>query len=54
MKYGDRIEWKGLSKTHGGIVVKDENGEPIVKMDDGKFFPLKDVIDSPSLKVIMV
>ena len=54
MKYGDRIEWRGLSKNYGGIVAKSENGEPIVKMDDGKFFPLKDVISSPSLKVIMV
>lgn len=54
MKYGDRIEWMGLSKTHGGIVVKGENGKPVVKMDDGKFIPLKDVISSHSLKVVMV
>lgn len=54
MKYGDRIEWTGCSKTHGGTVVKSEDGRPIVKMDDGRFFPLKDVIKSPSLKVIMV
>lgn len=54
MKYGDRIEWEGCSKKHGGVIVKSENGKPIVKMDDGKFFPLKDVINSPSLKEIMV
>lgn len=54
MKYGDRIEWRGLSKSYGGIVAKGEDGQPIVKMDDGKFFPLKDVINSPSLKVTMV
>lgn len=54
MKEGDRIEWRGLSKSHGGMVAKSENGELIVKMDDGKFFPLKDVINSPSLKVTMV
>ena len=54
MKFGDRIEWEGCSKSYGGTVVKGENGQPVVKMDDGKFFPLKDVINSPSLKVIMV
>ena len=54
MKYGDRIEWRGLTKNYGGIVAKGEDGQPIVKMDDGKFFPLKDVINSPSLKVTMV
>ena len=54
MKYGDRIEWRGCSKNYGGIIVKGENGKPIVKMDDGRLFPLKDVIKSPSLKVIMV
>lgn len=54
MNYGDRVEWEGCSKTHGGIVVKSENGQPIIKMDDGKFFPLNDVINSPSLKVTMV
>lgn len=54
MEFGDRIEWKGCSGNYGGIVAKSENGEPIVKMDDGKFFPLKDVISSPSLKVVMV
>lgn len=54
MKEGDRIEWTGCSGHYGGIVAQSENGQPIVKMDDGRFFPLKDVIKSPSLKVIMV
>lgn len=54
MKCGDRIEWKGLCKIHYGIVAKGENGELIVKTDDGKFFLLKDVKNSPSLKVTMV
>lgn len=54
MKAGDRIEWRGLCKTHCGIVAKGENGELIVKMDGGKFLPLKDVKNSPSLKVTMV
>lgn len=52
MKYGDRLEWKGLCKTHSEIVVKGENGQPIVRMEDGKFFLLKDVKNSKSLKVI--
>lgn len=52
MKYGDRLEWKGLCNTHSGIVAKDENGEPIVQMENGKSFLLKDVINSKSLKVI--
>lgn len=51
MKYGDKLEWKGLCKTHTGVVVKGEDGRPLVKMDDGKFFLLKDVINSKSLKV---
>lgn len=51
MEFGDKLEWKGLCKTHSGVVVKGENGVPLVKMDDGKFFQLKDVIKSKSLKV---
>lgn len=54
MKAGYRIEWRGLCKTHYGIVAKGENGELVAKMDGGKSFPLKDVINSPSLKVTMV
>lgn len=52
MKYGDKLEWKGLCNTHSGIVAKGENGEPIVQMENGKSFLLKDVINSKSLKVI--
>lgn len=51
MECGDRLEWKGLCKTHSGIIAKGENGELIVRMEDGKFFLLKDVINSQSLKV---
>lgn len=51
MKYGDKLEWEGVCKTHTGVIVKGENGEPLVKMDDGNFFRLKDVINSRSLKV---
>lgn len=51
MKYGDRLEWEGLCKTHHGVIVKGENGRPLVKMDDGKSFQLKDVINSRSFKV---
>lgn len=51
MKYGDKLEWKGLCKNHHGVIVKGENDRPLVKMDDGKFFQLKDVINSKSLKV---
>ena len=51
MKYGDRIEWRGLSKNYGGIVAKGENGGLIVLTGGGKFFPLKDVINSKFLKV---
>lgn len=52
MKYGDKLEWKGLCKTHHGVIVKGENGTPLVMMDDGKSFLLKDVKNSKSLKVI--
>ena len=51
MKYGDKLEWKGLCKTHHGVIVKGENGTPLVMMDDGKSFLLKDVMKSKSLKV---
>jgi hypothetical protein len=52
MNFGDKLEWRGLCKTHQGVIVKGENGRPLVKMDDGKFFLLKDVQNSKSLKVI--
>lgn len=52
MKYGDKLEWEGLCKTHHGVIVKGEDGRPLVKMDNGKSFQLKDVIYSRSLKVI--
>lgn len=51
MECGDRLEWKGLCKTHHGVIVKGEDGRLLVKVDDGKFFQLKDVINSQSLKV---
>lgn len=52
MKYGDRLEWEGVCRTQAGVIVKSGNGEPLVKMEDGKFFRLKDVKNSKSLKVI--
>ena len=52
MNVGDKLEWKGINGSCYGIVAKGENGEPIVRMEDGKFFLLKDVKNSKSLKVI--
>ena len=54
MKCGDKLEWQGVNGTCYGVVAKSENGELIILTGNGKFFPLKDVINSPSLKVIMV
>ena len=54
MKCGDKLEWQGINGTCHGVVAKSENGELIILTGNGKFFPLKDVIKSPSLKVTMV
>lgn len=51
MKVGDKLEWKGVNGSCYGVVAKGENGELIVLTGAGKFFPLKDVINSKSLKV---
>ena len=45
------LSGKDFAKPIMGVIVKGENGRPLVKMDDGKFFQLKDVINSKSLKV---
>lgn len=52
MEAGDRLEWQGINGTCRGIVAKGEDGELVVLMGAGKFFPLKDVINSKSLKVV--
>ena len=52
MEAGDRLEWEGINGTCHGVVAKSENGELIVLTGAGKFFPLKDIINSMSLKVV--
>lgn len=52
MNVGDKLEWKGINGSCHGVVAKGENGGLIVLTGGGKFFPLKDVINSKSLKVI--
>lgn len=52
MKKGDRLEWKSVNGISRGIVTESENGELICKVDDKTAFPLKDLLDSPSLRII--
>lgn len=57
MKEGDIIEWRGLNKTYRGVIVKCDPVFPheeglILRMDNGKTFPLKDLRHAKSAKLI--
>lgn len=52
MKKGDTIEWRAVNGICRGIVTESGNGELICRVDDKTAFPLKDLLDSPSLKVV--
>ena len=54
MKEGDIIEWKGVNKTNRGKVIRNESGEFVCQMDNGKTFPLKDLQFAKSAKLIQV
>lgn len=43
MKEGDIIEWRGVNKTYRGKVIRNESGEFVCQLDNGKTFPLKDL-----------
>lgn len=52
MKEGDILEWKAVNGITRGVLVKSENRHWLCKVDDKTAFPLKDISDSISLKVI--
>ena len=54
MKEGDIIEWRGLNKTYQGKVIRNESGEFVCQLDNGKTFPLKDLQFAKSAKLIEV
>lgn len=54
MKEGDIIEWRGVNKNHRGKVIRNESGEVVCQMDNGKTFPLKDLQFAKSAKLIEV
>ena len=56
MKEGDIIEWRGANRIHRGKVIKSDTSseEFIVLLDNGKTFPLKDLRDSKSIRLIEV
>ena len=54
MKEGDIIEWRGVNKTYRGKVIRDESGEFVCQMDNGKTFPFKDLRYAKSAKLIEV
>ena len=54
MKPGDIIEWRGVNKTLRGIVAKDGNGNLVCQLGNGKSFPLIDLRNSRSAKLIEV
>ena len=54
MKEGDIIEWRGENKTLGGKVIRNESGEFVCQLENGKTFPLKDIRFAKSAKLIKV
>ena len=56
MKEGDIIEWRGVNRIHRGKVIKSDTSSEgfIVRMDNGKTFPLKDLRHSRSAKLFEV
>lgn len=52
MKKGDILEWKVVNGICRGIVTESENGELICRVDSRTAFPLKDLRNSPSIKVV--
>lgn len=52
MKEGDVIEWRGLNKSYRGTLTRSEEGEWIVRLVNGKFFPFGDISASKSIHTI--
>ena len=54
MKEGDIIEWRAVNKIHRGKVIRNESGEFVCQLDNGKTFSLKDLRFAKSAKLIEV
>lgn len=56
MKPGDIIEWRGANKIYRGKVIKSDTSSEgfIVRLDNGKTFPLKDLRYGKSTRLIEV
>ena len=54
MKERDIIEWRGVNKTSRGKVIRNESGEFVCQLDNGKTFLLKDLRFAKSAKLIEV
>lgn len=52
MRKGDILEWKAVNGISRGIVTESDNGQLIIRVDDKTAFPLKDIINSPSVRII--
>lgn len=52
MKKGDILEWRYVNGVCRGIVTESENGQLIIRVDDKTAFPLKDLRNSMSIKLI--
>lgn len=51
MTIGDTVEWKGVNKSHSGIITEGDNGELYVDMGNGHSFPLSVIRNSRSIHV---
>jgi len=51
MKIGDTIGWRGVNKDHHGIIEQNENGDLVVRMNDGRILPLEDLLGSKTFRV---
>ena len=51
MKLGDTLGWRGVNKDHHGIISQSEQGDLVVRMEDGSILPLEDLLGSKCLRV---
>ena len=56
MKPGDIIEWRGANRIHRGKVIKSDTSSEgfIVRLDNGRIFPFKDLRFAKSARLIEV
>ena len=51
MKIGDAVEWKAVNRSYRGTITKTAKDELIVIMENGRSFPLDNLIGS-NLKIL--